>query len=808
MIVINTGATANDGLGDKLRDAFIIVNENFESIDTLLSGTDVLTISQITGLQTALNNIQNQLDYIPGLQTDINSINNTIYTINQTLNSQNNSIADLYDEITNLQTQIYTKVEEAPIDGQSYVRKDAGWVLAVTQSGGTYATPSFQEVLQVNNVSSIGLQLNNGTGNTTDITPNIVSVTNATNLNYSYMQDGAFVSLNQMTNNRIDLTTAGIRFRFNNAFSNIIPNALQTNLFEPRFQLPQKATNDILTLATTEDYTLGGVLTAGNSTTLNAVFITGTKSSIISGSSIQLTQTGSGASTTRIENNRITWSRFGNNVTLSAFDASGSNNANYIFPTKNPGTYSLATTADLYSIGSLNANTLNIITSGSGTTVNRNLNVRGLTSSNQTISIVGTGSNVSTNWAWDLRSLNGLPIGGTANQILLKNSGTNYDASWVNTSLLGFVPYTGANNNVNLGTYSLISAKSLHQFTDVSNQFYVERNDYGYNRLYFNTIDSSGDDFGYVNITANPEESIYLTKGKTSSNEQGYLIVAQNIIDATVQSPDYYHFFRMNGGSIDFIAEDIGGAVSNNVYFTPSRSVFSKQTELPKVLFNSITEPSEAQALTWNDTQGTMNIGLKGGQTAVKSGVDLVVRIVNKVTPNATLTKAAYQAVRISGAQGQRLAVEYAQANNDTNSADTIGLVCETIATNQEGYVMTMGQLEGVNTTGSLQGETWVDGDVLYLSPTTAGRLTNIKPVAPGHIVVIGYVEYVHSVNGKIYVKIMNGWELDELHNVNIVGATAGQVLQYNGSTELWENQTFNSGLPFNEVQRVAFLKI
>ena len=57
--IINVGTIPNDGTGDKLRDAFIIVNDNFASIDTLLSGSDVLTISQITGLQTALNNINN-----------------------------------------------------------------------------------------------------------------------------------------------------------------------------------------------------------------------------------------------------------------------------------------------------------------------------------------------------------------------------------------------------------------------------------------------------------------------------------------------------------------------------------------------------------------------------------------------------------------------------------------------------------------------------------------------------------------------------------------------------------------------------
>jgi hypothetical protein len=156
--------------------------------------------------------------------------------------------------------------------------------------------------------------------------------------------------------------------------------------------------------------------------------------------------------------------------------------------------------------------------------------------------------------------------------------------------------------------------------------------------------------------------------------------------------------------------------------------------------------------------------------------------VVNKVSPNTTLTKAAYQAVRISGAQGQRLAVALAQANNDNNSADTIGLVTETIATNQEGFIMTVGSLESINTTGSLQGETWADGDVIYLSPITAGALTNIKPIAPQHIIVIGYVEYAHANNGKLYVKVMNGWELGELHDVDTTGATNGQVLKYNGT--------------------------
>ena len=198
-------------------------------------------------------------------------------------------------------------------------------------------------------------------------------------------------------------------------------------------------------------------------------------------------------------------------------------------------------------------------------------------------------------------------------------------------------------------------------------------------------------------------------------------------------------------------------------------------------------------ATEWNNTIGSSQTLLKGGNVTLKNGVDLVARIVNKVTPNTTLTKANYQAVRVSGATGGRLSVELARADSDTNSADTIGLVCETIATNQEGFIITVGQLLDINTTGSLQGETWVDGDVLYLSPTTAGRITKVKPTGAGHIVVIGYVEYAHAINGAIYVKVMNGWELDELHDVDIVSPTNNQGLIYNSTSGLWENKDIPS---------------
>jgi hypothetical protein len=206
------------------------------------------------------------------------------------------------------------------------------------------------------------------------------------------------------------------------------------------------------------------------------------------------------------------------------------------------------------------------------------------------------------------------------------------------------------------------------------------------------------------------------------------------------------------------------------------------------------TGTSGVAVMRWNDTDGTLDLGLKGGNVTLQVGQEQVVRVVNKTATNVNLLEANYQAVRVTGAQGQRLKVDLAQATNDTLSAETIGLVTETINNNQQGFITTSGLVRGINTTGSLQGETWADGDIVYLSPTTAGNITNIKPTAPNHLVIIGYVVYAHNTQGSIYVKVDNGYELEELHNVTSTNYTTpidtDSVLTYDVTNSIWKRLT------------------
>jgi len=211
--------------------------------------------------------------------------------------------------------------------------------------------------------------------------------------------------------------------------------------------------------------------------------------------------------------------------------------------------------------------------------------------------------------------------------------------------------------------------------------------------------------------------------------------------------------------------------------------------------------PTGVGSMFWNDTAGTLDLKLKGGAVTLQIGQETVARVVNKTATNITLLESNYQIVRVTGAQGQRPKVDLALANNDLNSTTTLGLVTENILNNQEGFITTSGQVQQINTTGSLQGETWADGDVLYLSGTVAGRCTNIKPIAPIHTVIIGFVEYAHITQGKIFVKVDNGYELEELHNVSAIAPNNNEVLTYDTPTLLWKPKTIATILGYTPFQ-------
>jgi len=182
----------------------------------------------------------------------------------------------------------------------------------------------------------------------------------------------------------------------------------------------------------------------------------------------------------------------------------------------------------------------------------------------------------------------------------------------------------------------------------------------------------------------------------------------------------------------------------------------------------------------YNDTQGSLIQGLKGGNVTNVIGQQLHQRVNNRT--GATLNKG--DVVYLSGSQGNRITVAKAIATSDPTSANTFGIVAESIADNQSGYVITEGLITNLNTSALTQ------DSAVYLSGTTAGALTSTKPQAPIHGVYIGVCVKSNAGSGEVFVKIRNGQELDELHDVQITSPVDRASLYYKSSDGLWRDTT------------------
>lgn len=189
---INVGLTSNNGLGDKLRNAMIIVNDNFielqNNIDNIsLSVTindvvglttslislqsqidsiesDIINISDVSGLTTSLFNITNDITTIENdilnlqntditTQGSINTINSTIYSINLSIININTTINDVITQLNSLVTpskpyKVYTalltqlgtddpiaNVLENTIGEINFIRDDVGAYKVISPAG-------------------------------------------------------------------------------------------------------------------------------------------------------------------------------------------------------------------------------------------------------------------------------------------------------------------------------------------------------------------------------------------------------------------------------------------------------------------------------------------------------------------------------------------------------------------------------------------------------------------------------------------------------------------------------------------------
>jgi hypothetical protein len=160
--------------------------------------------------------------------------------------------------------------------------------------------------------------------------------------------------------------------------------------------------------------------------------------------------------------------------------------------------------------------------------------------------------------------------------------------------------------------------------------------------------------------------------------------------------------------------------------------------------FTSTSAPSYAEGELWYDsTQKALTYFNDVTNNAVHLGQEVQLKVINNTGSSIANGTPVYVTGTSSGQSYPNIALAKADASS---TSAVLGLTNGTIASGAVGYVCTAGLLTPCNT-GS-----FTVGQVLYLSPYSAGQLMNTVPPT-GYAVQVGVVAYANSPNGSIYVK-------------------------------------------------------
>lgn len=175
------------------------------------------------------------------------------------------------------------------------------------------------------------------------------------------------------------------------------------------------------------------------------------------------------------------------------------------------------------------------------------------------------------------------------------------------------------------------------------------------------------------------------------------------------------------------------------------------------------------------------SLGGSNGRFGNDTATIVMAKVHNDAGVQLTNGKVVY--LGTSGTSSDAPSVRLANNKGDSSSANTFGFVSGTINVNDTGWVIISGKIEKLNTSA------FANGDIIYLD-SISGNWTKTKPVAPYHMVYLGVVVKANAGNGSIFVKCQNGYEMDEIHDVQISGKVNNNILVYSDTQKVWKNRS------------------
>jgi len=185
---------------------------------------------------------------------------------------------------------------------------------------------------------------------------------------------------------------------------------------------------------------------------------------------------------------------------------------------------------------------------------------------------------------------------------------------------------------------------------------------------------------------------------------------------------------------------------------------------------------------------GTTAITVTIDQTLLTAGAATTaegLRTPVKNSTGSTITKGS--AVYVTGADGTNALIGLASATSDATSAKTLGIAANTMTNNAFGYVIESGQISNIDTSAATAGSS------VWLGATPGSLVFNTPPAEPDHAVYLGVVTKANPSTGEILVKVQNGYELDELHDVFVGGVSTSLPLVYSATSAGWVAQALSS---------------
>jgi hypothetical protein len=262
--------------------------------------------------------------------------------------------------------------------------------------------------------------------------------------------------------------------------------------------------------------------------------------------------------------------------------------------------------------------------------------------------------------------------------------------------------------------------------------------------------------------------------------------------DATVVRPSNWNDDHDLTG-IGTIASQDANAVSITGG-TVSGSTLTSDTVSNNLQFTPTSAPSYSEGDVWYDsTQHTLAYYNDATNNLVHVGQEVQVKVIN----NTGSTIAIGSPVYVTSTSSGQIYPNVALAKADVQATSVVlGLTTQAITNGSIGYVTTVGIIQPCNT------GTFTVGDVLYLSPYSAGQLMNTVPPT-GYAVRVGIVAYSNSPNGSIYVRQSNSYVTSgqivgtitvPQGGTGLTSLTAGYIPYGNGTSAFGSsaNMTFN----------------